>query len=305
MRGDERAWNSWPLERREREYSPSSCIASAEPYLAAYASRSREAAERLACRKDIHWGEGPDERVDFFPAASADAPLLLFIHGGYWQELSKNESSFAAPDCVANGIAYTALDYTLAPKATLATIVEQCRRAVAYLHREAAALKFDARKLFVAGSSAGAHLAAMLLVSGWQARLGLPGNAVAGAVLLSGIFDVEPLIGTYIDAALHLTETDAATLSPVRLPLGRPAPTVVAWGENETGEFKRHSRWFASRLEASGSPVSAFEVPGANHFDIVFGLANRASPLGRATLGLILGGGAASPEGLRGTSRRK
>jgi len=106
-------------------------------------------------------------------------------------------------------------------------------------------------------------------------------------VLLSGIYDLEPLVGTYIDAALHLTDADVATLSPLRLKAGRPVKTIVAWGENETAEFKRQSRAFASALGGSGFPVSAFEVAGANHFDTVFGLANRESVLGKATIEII------------------
>ena len=83
----------------------------------------------------MRWGEQADETFDYFPAAAADPPLLVFFHGGYWQELSKNESLFTAPDCIANGIAFAAIDYTLAPKVTLGTIVDQSRRAIGSLHR--------------------------------------------------------------------------------------------------------------------------------------------------------------------------
>jgi arylformamidase len=289
MTHDTSNWRNWPLAEREREYSPSNCVAAIEPFLDAYVARSREAEARFRCQKNLCWGERPDETFDYFPAASADAPLLVYIHGGYWQEHSKDESLFAAPDCVTNGIAFAAIDYTLAPQASVGTIVGQCRRAIASLHRQAATLGFDARRIFVAGSSAGAHLAAMLLVAGWQAAYGLADDVVAGGVLLSGIYDIAPLMGTYIDAALHLTAEDAATLSPQRLKLGRPVKTIVAWGENETAEFKRQSRAFASALVGCGFPVSAFEVAGANHFDIVFGLANRESLLGKATIELIHG----------------
>jgi len=287
MTTDSSKWRSWPLAERERQYSPSSCVAAITPYLDAYAARSREAEQQFRCQKNLLWGERPDETFDYFPAASADAPLLVYFHGGYWQELSKNESLFAAPDCVANGIAFAAIDYTLAPRATLGTIVEQCRRAIAALHRQAATLGFNARRIYVSGNSAGAHLAAMLLTEGWQAARGVPDDVVAGAVLLSGIYDIEPLMGTYIDVALHLTAEDAATLSPARSKAGRPVKTIVAWAENETAEFKRQSRAFASALVRSGFPVSAFEVRGTNHFDIVFGLADRDSVLGQATLELI------------------
>jgi arylformamidase len=289
MTNDPSNWRTWPLAEREWQYSPSSCVAAIAPYLDAYATRSREAEQRFRSRKNLAWGPGSDELLDYFPAGFADAPLLVFFHGGYWQELSKNESLFAAPDCIANGIAFAAIDYTLAPHANLGTIVDQCRRAIASLHRQAAALGFDARRIYVAGSSAGAYLAAMLLVEGWQAGYGIPDDVVAGSVLLSGIYDLEPLMGTCIDESLHLTVTDVATLSPLGLKLGPPVPTIVAWGENETAEFKRQSRSFAKLLAGSGFPVSAFEVAGTNHFDIVFGLANRESVLGQATIELVNG----------------
>ena len=289
MTYDNSNWRNCTLAERERQYSPSSCVAAIEPFLQAYVARSREAEMRFRCQKNLLWGERPDETFDYFPAASAAAPLLVYIHGGYWQEHSKDESLFAAPDCVANGIAFAAINYTLAPRARLGTIVEQCRRAIASLHRQAGTLGFDARRIYVSGNSAGAHLAAMLLVAGWQAAYGLAEDVVSGGVLLSGIYDIEPLMGTYIDVALHLTAEDAARLSPLGLRLGRPVKTIVAWGDNETGEFKRQSRAFAATLESSGFPVSAFELAGTNHFDIVFGLANRESVLGQVTLELIHG----------------
>jgi arylformamidase len=291
MTDDSSNWRNWPLAEREREYSPSSCVDAIEPFLEAYVARSRDAETRFRCRKNLFWGERLDEIFDYFPAASANAPLLVYIHGGYWQEHSKDESLFAAPDCVGNEIAFAAIDYTLAPGASVGFIVEQCRRAIASLHRQAAALGFDARRIYVSGNSAGAHLAAMLLVAGWQAEYGLADDVVAGAVLLSGIYDLEPLMGTYIDAALHLTGEDVAALSPLRLKAGRPVSTIVAWGDNETAEFKRQSRAFAAALGGSGFPVSGFELAGTNHFDIVFGLAHRGSVLGDATLEMIHGTG--------------
>jgi arylformamidase len=287
MTSDSSNWRDWPLAERERQYSPSSCVAAIAPYLDAYAARSREARQRFRCQTNLPWGERPDETFDYFPAESAAAPLLVYFHGGYWQELSKNESLFAAPDCVVSGIAFAAIDYTLAPRATLGSIVEQCQRAIASLHGQAATLGFDPRRIYVSGNSAGAHLAAMLLLQGWQAARGVPDDVVAGGVLLSGIYDLAPLLGTYIDAALHLTAEDVAALSPLRRRMGRPVRTIIAWGENETSEFKRQSRAFAQALVSSGFPVSVFEVAGANHFDIVLGLADRESALGQATFELI------------------
>ena len=158
MSPKDQAWRNWPLVRIEKEYSPSTCVPSIEPFLADYSIRSRKAEQSLVCQKDLRWGDKPEETLDYFPAASRDAPLLVFIHGGYWQELSKNESLFAAPDCVANGIAFAAINYTLAPHTGVEMIVDQCRRAVAWLHAQADVLGFHRDRLYLSGSSAGAHL---------------------------------------------------------------------------------------------------------------------------------------------------
>jgi arylformamidase len=264
-------------------------VPSIVPFLEAYTERSLQAVTGLPCQRDLRWGADDGEVFDFFPAASRDAPVLIFFHGGYWQEHSKNDVSFVASSCVASDIAYAVVEYTLAPRATVGEIVEQCRRAVSSIARQASTLGFDPHRLFVAGSSAGAHLAAMLLVDGWHKIYGLPLDAVSGAILLSGIYDLEPLVPTYINQALHMTEEQAATLSPIKHRLNPPIPVIVAWGENETNEFKRQSRSFASKLKESGFRATSLEVNSTNHFDIVFDIANPGSTLGRATLELIIG----------------
>jgi arylformamidase len=284
------SWRDWPLARLEREYSPSSCVPSITPFLEAYVQRSHEAVTKLSCKQNVRWGEGADEIFDFFPAASSHAPLLVFFHGGYWQEHSKNDVSFIALNCVAGGVAYAAVEYTLAPQASVGAIVEQCRRAIGAIAGQASTLDFDSRRIFIAGSSAGAHLAAMLLVDSWQRTQGLPEDMIAGAILLSGIYDLDPLVPTYVNQALHMTEEEAVILSPIRHRLAPPVPTLVAWGENETDEFKRQSRSFASKLSEAGFPVKSLQINGANHFDIVFEIGDQRGELGRATLELIRDG---------------
>ncbi|HEY0702378.1 MAG TPA: alpha/beta hydrolase [Candidatus Acidoferrales bacterium] len=286
---DNDSWRTWPLEQLEREYSPSSCVPSIAPFLDSYVERSREAAERFPHRRNLKWGGGDHEVFDFFPAASTGAPLLVFFHGGYWQEHSKDDVLFVAAGCVPNGIACAVVEYTLAPAMTVSGIVDQCRRAIRAIWSQSKNLGFDSHRLFVAGSSAGAHLASMMLLRGWQNDLADGADLIVGAILLSGIYDLAPLIPTYINQALHLNEGEAAKLSPLYQPPGRPVPVVVAWGDNETSEFKRQSQNFASKLRDANFPVTALEVPGTNHFDIVFEIADRTSQLGRANLALIDG----------------
>ncbi len=265
-------WRRLSDAEREREYSPSSCIGGDyRPFLRAYAERS-EAARRSHPPKTIRYGKTERQTIDLFvPAGVARPPVLVFFHGGYWQELSKRDSAFAAPGCLAQGIAYAAVDYTLAPAATLSEIVEECRVAVASLA--------SLGPLVLAGSSAGAHLAAMAVLAA--------NEQVRGAVLVSGIYELAPLIGTSINAALGLDEAEAARNSPLRAALKGFPPSLVCWGANETGQFKQQSGAFAAALRAAGSDCTMFECAGSNHFDVILDLTDPATELGRRTLDLL------------------
>lgn len=270
---------------RERAYSPSSCIGGDyRPFVAAYRQRSDEARSRAAALggrwQRIGCGPLASQAVELClpPAAAAGgapAALLVFIHGGYWQELSAADSLFAAAACIERGHAFAALDYTLAPRASVADIAAECRLALGWLHAHADALRLDRSRLVVAGSSAGAHLAAM--VSGadapWRPR---------AALLVSGVYWLEPLVGTSINDALGLDAEAAARVSPGRLPLAGFADASLCWGAVETDAFKAQSRCFGQALRAAGAHCEEFEVPGRNHFDVILDLADPATALGAA-----------------------
>ena len=287
-----KTWRDLDAASLARAYSPSSCIGGHyQPFVQAYAERSAQARATLPWQTH-RCGPAPAQRLDLFlppaTAAGSQPPLLVFIHGGYWQELGKDQSAFAAVECVQQGIAQAVIDYTLAPQATLPQIVAECRQALRWLHSQAGALGFDADRIVVAGSSAGAHLAAMVALPG-AGTGGDDGSAgcVRATVLISGIFELEPLLGTTINDALGLTLPVARAMSPALQPLAGFAPSIVCWGAVETEEFKRQGRDFAAALRAAGTHCPAFEVPGRNHFDIVLDLARRGTVLGKAVLGLL------------------
>lgn len=280
-------------EVREREYSPSSCIGgNYAPYIEEYATLSA-AALKGACRHvELAYGSAAAHKLDLFLPAPSDSeplpPLLLFIHGGYWQELSKASSLFAAPDCTEAGIAFAAIDYTLAPQASIHDMVLECRQALRWLHQHGEELGFDSQRIIVAGSSAGAHLAAMCCMRGWKDDADLPAGAPAAAVLVSGIYDLQPLIGTSINEALSLDESSALAVSLQGFDLtGFPA-SIISWGEIETSEFKRQSQAFAELLDAMGVQYgTSIEMPARNHFNVIFDLARPNTSLGDATRALF------------------
>ena len=279
-------WQELSLEDREREYSPSSCIGgNYQSYIRAYADLSAAARQSHGQAK-LRYGTTEQQTLDLFvPDGVAKPPVLVFFHGGYWQELSKEDSAFAAPQCLAHGIAYAAVGYTLAPAATLSDIVAECRAAVGWLGRLGDTMGIDPDRLIVVGSSAGAHLAAMTAL---QTPFGAPGSSpVKGAVLVSGIYDLEPLIGTSIDAPLGLDPATAARNSPLHQPLKGFPPSLVCWGEIETDQSKRQSRAFAQAVHEAGTDCVEFENAARNHFDVMLDLANPATLLGRRVLALI------------------
>lgn len=287
-------WQQLSPAERERAYSPSSCIGgNYQPFIKAYVDRSA-AAYAAHPPQVLAYGPGVKHTIDLFlpKKTKTKPPLLLFIHGGYWQELSKRESTFAAPDCLRLGIAFGALDYTLAPEASLDDIVAECRMALGWLGENGEAAGIDPERIIIAGSSAGAHLAAMTALRGEGPDGPLPGALAKGAILVSGVYDLEPLIGTSINTALGLDPESAGRNSPLLQPLAGFPPSIIAWGDNETDQFKRQSRAFARALRGVRADFKEFEVNGRNHFDVILDLADPSAVLGEHVMQLIAVSGA-------------
>jgi arylformamidase len=256
--------------QRELEYSPSSRLPDRDlgPFLERYRSLS-DAARRSIPPVTIRYGSGSSNTIDLaLPGRpsldTAATPIHVFVHGGYWQELSKLDSYFLAPACVDRGVALAAVDYTLAPTATIDRIVSECRSAIRTLRSVAADHGLDPSTMIVSGSSAGAHLATM-------ATLGLaPSERPAGLILVSGIYLLDPLIDTSINDAIDLDRAAADRLSPLSHDLRGLPPAVVAHGDDETDEFKRQSRAMVDALTGADVPVTEVQVADRNHFDVVF-----------------------------------
>jgi arylformamidase len=257
-------------------------------YLEEY-GRSSETAKRSAlqdglCQPDIKYGAGAEETLDLFlPTGPGPAPLQVFIHGGYWQLLSKNESCFAAPMFQRQGSAFAAINYTLAPQQTLTGIVEENRRAIGWLYRHAEQLGFDREQIYLSGHSAGAHLAMMLLRTDWR-ELGLPRDVVKGVCAISGVYDLEPVRLSYVNDKVGMDSAEAELNSPIRHRLLNRCPVIFAYGENETAEFKRQTDEYGSALRNAGIPVTRSEIADRNHFDVILDLADAGTWLSQQVL---------------------
>lgn len=237
---------------------------------------------------DLRYGDGAGEGVDVFGFRSAGtrAPMLVWIHGGYWRALSKSDHSFVAPPLVAAGAVVVVPDYALAPAVGIEHIVLQTARAVAWTWREATRLGGDPSRIVVGGHSAGGHLAAMMLECRWQdLAADLPADLVRVAVSLSGVFDLEPLRhAPFLSPDLGLDARRAAVLSPAHLPAPPPPRRLLALvGERETSEFHRQNRLIRKRWGRRVVPVCE-SVAGCHHMDILHTLADPCS----RTHGLVL-----------------
>jgi arylformamidase len=249
--------------------------------------RSAAAREHLASRLDVAYGEGPGEALDvFLPRASA-APVLIYIHGGYWRALDKRDQSFVAPPFVDAGALVVLPNHALCPAVSVEHVVLQIARAVAWVYRHAAALGGDPARIVVAGHSAGGHLAAMMLCCRWpELAADLPARVVQSALSVSGVFELDPLRrAPFLARDLALTAASARRLSPVFIP--RPAgPLVAVVGADESEEFIRQHRRLARAWGRPGVPVCE-TVPGRHHMNVLHDLAEPSSRVHQSALELL------------------
>lgn len=227
---------------------------------------------------DVAYGHGNGETLDIFPAArqpgTAPAPVLVFIHGGYWRSLDKADHSFLAPPFVKQGACVVVPNYALCPAVTIPDITMQMVKALAWVYRHIATHGGDPSRITVVGHSAGGHLAAMLLACQWPTyQADLPTALVKNALSISGLYDLEPLRHTpFLADSLRLTPEQVKQASPALLPSpvvhgGRGVLYTVAGG-NESAEFLRHNQLIQQVWGRGVVPVCE-ALPGLNHFSVL------------------------------------
>lgn len=223
------------------------------------------------CELGVPYGAGEREKYDVFPGGAPDAPVAVFIHGGYWQALDRGFFSHMARGARDHGVTVVVPSYDLCPKVTLDVIVEEMRALCRHV-----AERFG-RPLAVSGHSAGGHLACCMLATEWGGEKPIVGAALS----ISGLPELEPLLSTSVNGALGLDAATARRLSPRHWPppAGRTIDLVV--GENESPEYHRQSRELAAAWGRAGVTTSYAAVAGANHFTVVAPLADPASAMTR------------------------
>lgn len=261
-----------------------------------WASESAAARQHSRALLDVAYGHGDNETLDIFPAARkpglAPAPVLVFIHGGYWRSLDKADHSFLAPAFVQQGACVVVPNYPLCPAVTIPEILMQMVKALAWVHRHIGVHGGDPNRITVAGHSAGGHLAAMLLACQWPSyQTDLPSSLVKNALSISGLYDLEPLRHTpFIRDALRLTPAQVKQASPALLPAppvreGRGLLYTVAGGD-ESSEFLRQNQLIQQAWGPQTVPVCEV-LPGLNHFSVLEALVQPRHRLHKLALQLL------------------
>jgi arylformamidase len=254
----------------DRNYNNRDLVPEHPEHLRRWALESADAVRSNARVLDVRYGGGPNEHLDIFPAAQADAPVLVFIHGGYWRALDKRDHSFIAPAFTRRGACVVIPNYALAPAVTIPEITMQMVRALAWTWRNIAKHGGDPKRITVAGHSAGGHLAAMMLACVWPALAAdLPADLVKNALSISGLHDLEPIMHTpFLQPSLQLTPEQVRMASPALLPAPAQGTLYTVTGGDESEEFHRQNALMRQAWGKIRVPVSE-ALPGLNHFSVL------------------------------------
>jgi arylformamidase len=266
-------------------YEQTAYAANRDQLLGRYASASELTRRRLGPPERFAYGSTEIERVDVYPAAVASAPVEIFVHGGAWRGGLARDYAFPAETFVRAGIHFAVLDFVPIQDAPdgLATMVDQLRRALAWLYTNATRFGGDPDQLYLSGFSSGGHLAGVLLTTDWH-EFGLPADIIKGGLCASGIYDLKPIRLSARSSYVKLDDAMEHALSPQRQLAKLHAPLIIASGTLETPEFIRHAREFSAAVAAAGKPVEALVLEGYNHFEAIETLANPYGILGCAAL---------------------
>jgi arylformamidase len=236
----------------------------------------------------VAYGTAEIERLDIYKAKRPNAPTLVFIHGGSWRGGRAEQFAVYAEPYVKAGANFVVVDFTNVGETNgdIFPMVEQCRRAVAWVYRNAASFGGNPEELYLISRSSGSHLSSCVLITEWE-KQGLPRTIIKGAVLGSGMYDLKPVRLSKRSGFVKFTDAMEQELSAMRHIDRIHTPVVVAHGSLETPEFQRQARDFAKALEAAGKPVKLVSATGYNHYEVGETIGHPYAVLGRAAIEMM------------------
>lgn len=275
----------------QRVYAPNR-----EEIVAWYASESEKVRARHPHRRSVPYGAGEDETLDIFlpkmakmvSGSNSGAPVHVHIHGGRWTLFSKDEESFIAPVFTQAGAICIVIDFSNIPKVRIPEMVAQVKRAIAWTYRNAASFGGDPDRIHLSAHSSGSHLAGVALLADWPGEFGVPQDVVKSALLISGMYDLRPVMLSARSSYVKLSDEEVISLSAILQPERFRTPLTMVYGSKETPEFKRQPNAFAAVLAAAGRPPRLIEIPGANHFEVLQQLGDPGSEVAKLALEPLL-----------------
>ena len=258
-----------PIEELARRYNNGAAVPDwQDTLLPRWQRESERVRDTAGGYRDVVYGPRERNRLDIFtPAGAMPAggwPTLIFIHGGYWQRLYKDDWSVIAAPFVANGMAAVIPGYTLCPQTTIRGIADEIEAAIGYVWKAAGGLSINREQLTLAGHSAGGHLTAWSMTTDWTTH-GMPATPFRSATAISGLFDLEPLVPIYLNEALKLDNAEALAMSPAYRSRRVTCDFTAVVGGAELPEFGRQN----ALLGAAWPNVREWTLPGLNHFSII------------------------------------
>jgi arylformamidase len=242
---------------------------------------------RLGAPRSFAYGPTAIERLDVYPTARPNAPVMVFLHGGAWRAGDARSQAYAAETFVQAGAHWVTPDFATVMDVGLDGMVAQVRRAVAWVAEHARDFGGDPERIYVGGHSSGGHLAGNVLVTDWAGDFRLPADLVKGGLCISGMYDLKAVRLSARSAYVKFDDRIEQELSPQRHLDRLRAPVVVAYGERDSPEFQRQSREFAGALQRAGRLRALLVGPGLNHFEMPETLTRADGLLGRAALELM------------------
>lgn len=270
MSDDQKVYANFTQDQLDWQYNNRERVENNADIMAAYASRGEKFVATAPTVFDLPFGDTAAEVLDVYPASSGNkpAPVLIYLHGGYWYSRHKNDFRFIPAGFAPAGAMVVVVNYALIPDVDMAELVRQCRAAVAWTHKNAAAHGGDPDSIYITGHSAGGHLTAMMFATDWQGW-DVPATAIKGGFALSGLYDLEPIRLNYMGPMLGFDERTVRDYSPIYLEPTVKAPLVFAVGGAETPEFLRHNTLLAPIWKSKGVACEEMVGPGLNHFTVL------------------------------------
>ena len=277
------------LGQRGVQYDARGSVDDFDACVAQYANLAREVNLDCVGIYDLQYGQAVAERLDVFPTVlgAQPAPVFVFIHGGYWRSQTKEDAPIMVKPFTQAGVAVCTLEYSLLPESTLAEAVRQVRSAVAWIYRHGRSYGLDPQRIYIGGSSAGAHLAAMAAADDWTATYGLPDDVIKGLAGLSGLYELAPLCDIGPNEWLQLHPDQTARVSPLHHLPRAGLSAVLTVGGLETDGFKNQTQVYEAACRKKGLQVKSVAVPQCNHFNLLCELADAESDLCRAVLKMV------------------